>query len=922
VSNIKNLPFFKIISLFLIIAFITFDISWAYPTNAPQAGYKLSGESSFQANIMEVKRREFQESLFSDVKLLLTVNSIAKFLLEDKLPADHLAYVLNQELGEIKEGIDLDHVISAENNTILLTYTTAGTKYIIQVAKKEDISPKELVGYQWIVNDRYVIRVCPEGHPEPVKRPETQKESEVKISEPVAEFEEEIKTESTSETPPSKIKLIVKAVITSLILILVTPLSALAQATGVSEEEQLRIFTYILSGFMFVAMAGFIIWENRENIKELLFPVRYNLNKLQSAPGASTRAYHAKKLLKKKHAKALEKKVGKNYREILSAYIFVETGNLERLVKLGDRSIPALESAVMLADTEGYSGDRELALDSIRALARIGSGAAIDTIDRAFTSKLEFSSIYNQAILAVCEVGNPPTYQLLLKALKKDALRPGTRSKVWAKLKEFQLNPSLSQTTIPQDIKSALKTGKTAMIRSLIDEKIRSEHEKIRQKYHPVALSTFEPLTYIDLDSTETQRLVGELFYEISTFGDLEKAVKVLDQVLSVETKDLGSFRVKKDIGHHGWVLVRSAGEDRYTSWDDEWDTQFIIDVPAGTVIEKKECRVICDFKKLKQALQKAAPKPRNLSPAETPNREGELFGLIESTVNNDRARLVDQANGVIDFVNEREEIKRLLIINTSTTAEIEDQAERALARLKEFKEADSELEVPENISSNAEAVKNGLDGLEAEGLVSSVILLARKAQREGQKLIIGLETDWIPGFEKGKLQHNALNPLVNEIKALQEKLKDLGLNNVMMVHRSGDALANELLTQAEETSTKLSNVVVLASSETINSETFSELRSTETEQRAFLAGVDAAQLAEFYSKNKEDFEKQLLVRLTQLLCLSLELAAGKRAPDLPIIKEYNEALRIVIFLPEAKAINYQDLQEINKLKKLALQAA
>jgi hypothetical protein len=44
------------------------------------------------------------------------------------------------------------------------------------------------------------------------------------------------------------------------------------------------------------------------------------------------------------------------------------------------------------------------------------------------------------------------------------------------------------------------------------------------------------------------------------------------------------------------------------------------------------------------------------------------------------------------------------------------------------------------------------------------------------------------------------------------------------------------------------------------------------------------------------------------MLSITLELASGKPAPDLPLINSYDPELRIVIFLPRAEPVNYQDL--------------
>ena len=59
-----------------------------------------------------------------------------------------------------------------------------------------------------------------------------------------------------------------------------------------------------------------------------------------------------------------------------------------------------------------------------------------------------------------------------------------------------------------------------------------------------------------------------------------------------------------------------------------------------------------------------------------------------------------------------------------------------------------------------------------------------------------------------------------------------------------------------------------------------------------------------------------------EMLSLTLDLALGKEAPNLPIIVTYDKSLRMVIFLPKPEPVDYQDLQNFYRLKKLALQSA
>ena len=239
-----------------------------------------------------------------------------------------------------------------------------------------------------------------------------------------------------------------------------------------------------------------------------------------------------------------------------------------------------------------------------------------------------------------------------------------------------------------------------------------------------------------------------------------------------------------------------------------------------------------------------------------------------------------------------------------------------------EFQADDEEEKDQTEFGDNLDTLRVG-NQFEADGIVGSLIALARKAKKENQKLIIGLETDWIPGINvENSLQRQAIAALMKEISAIGEALKSMGLNNVEIIRGSADKLASDLLREADKTHTNLHNIVVMASSNTINSDSFSALRNTDERDRPFLAGIDPTELIKRYTEFGEATNKQLYIRLTQILYMTLELAAGKEPPQLPIIASYDKKMRIVIFLPKAEPIDYEVLKDTYTAEKTALSAA
>jgi hypothetical protein len=58
------------------------------------------------------------------------------------------------------------------------------------------------------------------------------------------------------------------------------------------------------------------------------------------------------------------------------------------------------------------------------------------------------------------------------------------------------------------------------------------------------------------------------------------------------------------------------------------------------------------------------------------------------------------------------------------------------------------------------------------------------------------------------------------------------------------------------------------------------------------------------------------------MLCIALELAAGKEPPNTPLIVGYEKERRIVVFLPKAKPIDYEKAKRAYDAEKTALAAA
>jgi len=271
--------------------------------------------------------------------------------------------------------------------------------------------------------------------------------------------------------------------------------------------------------------------------------------------------------------------------------------------------------------------------------------------------------------------------------------------------------------------------------------------------------------------------------------------------------------------------------------------------------------------------------------------------------------------------------------MNTEKTSlELKDQMGEALAaadNLKTFGDKGfiDKVTLPPDVSSAAEKIREGINQLEADSIVTSLIVLARQAadsKDDNQKLIVGISTDWIPAYkDEHSFQYQATNSLVNKIKALPQALRSMGLNNVeLVVEENSSTLASNVSKLALDSNARLSNVVVIASRESVEGGVFDGLRNEKGGEKALLAGMDSEGLMELYKTNGEISDKVLDIDIMEILALTLEVATGKTPPRKLLAAPYDSARRILILSPRATIKDYQKLRDINEGRKQALQAA
>ncbi|MBF0217142.1 MAG: DUF692 family protein [Candidatus Omnitrophica bacterium] len=213
-------------------------------------------------------------------------------------------------------------------------------------------------------------------------------------------------------------------------------------------------------------------------------------------------------------------------------------------------------------------------------------------------------------------------------------------------------------------------------------------------------------------------------------------------------------------------------------------------------------------------------------------------------------------------------------------------------------------------------AVRRPRETVQAENLLATLMVLGRKAQRENKKLVIGIETDWIPGYkEKGSLEHEALFPLIEAISGLEGKLRKLGIDNVELIHCKSAELARTLLDKiAADHRVSANNMMVLASEETLRSDLFRALESTETECKAFIGEIDPTDLKIAYDRKTREEDKKNVIEtaIYDVLSSGLDLMIGKQITKGPSTVKilHQVVLRKVTFKLFASKVDFERFRD------------
>ncbi|MBU1084178.1 MAG: cyclic nucleotide-binding domain-containing protein, partial [Candidatus Omnitrophica bacterium] len=184
---------------------------------------------------------------------------------------------------------------------------------------------------------------------------------------------------------------------------------------------------------------------------------------------------------------------------------------------------------------------------------------------------------------------------------------------------------------------------------------------------------------------------------------------------------------------------------------------------------------------------------------------------------------------------------------------------------------------------------------------------------RQGEKIVIGIDTSWIP-----KVQ-GSLQSLLSEIYGL----RDIDPERIIIVRgNNGRELARDIMKEIEDhPESNAPNVIVFGKASDIRFGEFRELESSKAERKALLVGIDPKNLMEEVPAGKANY-----IRVIEMIKAALELANMDEEPDTMSIPGMENAYRIGprrwLFIPKAEHLPIERINELYEAQLTAMKDA
>lgn len=832
------------------------------PYGSPDAA--LAAQSPFQENMMTEAGEKFRRSLLSDMEVLKAIFCVGQYLFGDNeeglspLPLDYMEDVLTTRNGGPFRGVDLAGARMDKGVVIV----PCANDIDIQIADARKLSKSSLRGYEWIVSDKYVVKVVPAGMENSAAF--TQDEAGVSGKDPVISD----KVAEIEAPYPS------------------------GDNGGAAKTKQVSVkgVMYAFNPFAFVFMADII--ASYPGMVPVVF----------GGIAAATAVWLSWKVIR-----SMSFMIEKHIRELLSLY--PDKRAKKALVRIGKKAGPALmrflEENTDALGSEGrglamealgeirYKAARELIIKSLMSRGRAGevpyNSSAIIAMGYLYESGRDGKVL--ERIIGKLRKGGEKDHLAAIAALRRIK---GERAV--AALVDFVNSPARYE---------GLNENKMLYALDVLDELAGIKNVDVHKAVIYTFGCGFDPRSVKYLETLFPGKIP-----DVLRKAEGKRSMTVEDmEILSGCLMNNVPFEVKIVPGGTWHTLSQSHDDEgnlietpEVGQYRDSLDI-----IPKGILpkskLEEERERKKEEKRKKQEELARKAPKKMP-------------YFKVNSAVNNIRARFIGAGNVLTRYGGVNKEV-----FNSSMTAlEIKALADECVRQL-------GDVQTQEGASKEVlEAARLARDGrakmkMEISSLIAAIIAKALSAKKEGQPLIIGLETNWMPGAaDKDDPRSAAFTALRSQLTSLGDILRSLGLDNVVVVHGEGDDLAHLLTSKVSVMHAKLTSVIVLASEKTIRSKSFEGMGSTPDKKKAFLAGVDTTKVEE--AVKAETGSEKAFVDLVELLTLTLELAAGKHAPDHPLIKSYDKKLRMLILLPQAELVDFEKIIEIYRSQRKVLMAA
>lgn len=920
-TKLKNSFYVKVISSIVVFTFLTLDISRAgsFITVPPQT---LAAETAFQ-----LRTQEFTESILFQAPVLNSILHIGKYLLEDlkSVAVDERLESLKSVVGhetaspnlDIEKVIDLDHVkFHPQNeNVIIIPYRTDGEKTVfVHIALKKDLSPNDMAEYKWIISDKYAVTILSESEEDSQPKVSVKistsksKETQPVISEkPIAEIEiEEPDVSSESTAPPKTKTVIIEAITLALFLVIAIPIA---------------IFLFLFST---------VKNSPAENISPppIVYktPKPYILAQGKKQDNTPPLPAEEKAQLKEENMCAISSRYAKIAKEMIAKldltdpndYLTYRNG-LKNAIK-GDVIISAVVSEY---DTGTFIDEFEVTNESISSLnwMRVGN------------THIEYR-IHAEDI-------KKPSGEYTFRATAEDVesirkeLRRLMKGKDLTKIEDIKkfmeaeirtFKPGISVTTRFTNLKTEAVICKIFVSgKKIVMKDIEMMGTKNSAWIEGTIVYSYDMDELTDIDSKE---IVDNLFNECQV------AINLAKEDFNLSTVDgLTVFKRALAMKLHISVFLKAEAYDKVN----RFLGRFIV---SGGILRRKNKKPKTDkINKENDSMLNIKPN-ENLPPANMSSLPEEIIAMlsdikktapvtvhqklttsnITTIPNNKRTQLVNAGNQISAFLFEKEKRELPPINRDDATAQIVENLENTLTELDTSKSI-----LPKEIETVRNDVRMNLGQLGVTGMLESIEILARAAKRTGQNLVIGIDPSWIPGYESGKLQHAAMNPLINELNSIEGILKKKNLKNVRVIINEDPEKRSAWTSEMEKALNSpgdFSNLITIGDTHTSKHIEDTLLQKISRDKRPLIAEINPINLMAFYTAHGEDENWQMDIDLVEFISITVDLAIGNSVPDLADLHiRFDKKFNKIYYFPDAKKINYKENRKKNKLNKTTLKS-